>query len=212
MARERERKREEERGSTVSDYCWHCEVQTWGRRRETNGCGAEVYKNSGTRAGTTDKVEEIGKAAQGRDRSRRQGGGGGGEAEEEEVIRNTVRESTIPHPVRGKRVRMRRWIHPSSYLSLPLFVPSFRLPPVSQTPVGGVGFRRMSAESRWRETTSPTREKERENRLYLGTFFICRDLFYDTHARVNGATGPHTGERCPPRYRVLGRVEKCDTL
>jgi hypothetical protein len=36
------------------------------RRREEEEkttAGAEVYKNSGTRAGTADKVEEIGKAA-----------------------------------------------------------------------------------------------------------------------------------------------------
>jgi len=110
---------------------------------------------------------------------------------------------------------MRRWIHPSS----------FSLPSVSSCIpdlVGKVGFRGTSTESRWREGTSLTREKEgkrkrgenereRERKsLYLGASFICRDLFYDTHARTN-SDQLHTGER-GPRYCVPGQVEKCDIL
>lgn len=87
--------------------------------------GVEVYKNSDTRAGTVDKTEEIGKTAGTSPKQKRDE-----EAEEEEeVIRNTVKESTIPHPPRSKRVRMRRWIHPSSFYR----PPSIGLPRVSQT-------------------------------------------------------------------------------
>ena len=72
----------------VSDYCWHCEVQTWGRRRESSD-RVEVYKNSDTRVGTVDKTKEIGKTAK---TSLKQKRDEEEEEEEEEVIRNTVRE------------------------------------------------------------------------------------------------------------------------
>ncbi|TGZ55339.1 Uncharacterized protein DBV15_07382 [Temnothorax longispinosus] len=79
---ERERR---ERSSTVSDYCWHCEVQTWGRRRESGDWGGGRY----ARAGPVDKTVEIGKTA---GTSLKQKRDGEAEEEEEEVIRNTVRE------------------------------------------------------------------------------------------------------------------------
>jgi len=72
----------------VSDYCWHCEVQTWGRRRESSD-RVEVYKNSDTRVGMVDKTKEIGKTAK---TSLKQKRDDEEEEEEEEVIRNTVRE------------------------------------------------------------------------------------------------------------------------
>jgi len=34
-----------------------------GEEEEKTAAGTETYKNSGTRTGTTDRVEEIGKAA-----------------------------------------------------------------------------------------------------------------------------------------------------
>lgn len=60
-----------------------------GEEEEKAATGVEVYKNSSTRAGTADKMEEIGKTAgtslkQKRDEEAAE--------EEEEVIRNTVRE------------------------------------------------------------------------------------------------------------------------
>jgi len=54
----RGKKKERERDSTVSDYYWHCEVQAWGRKRENSNRGEGVYKNSGTRVKTADKVEK----------------------------------------------------------------------------------------------------------------------------------------------------------
>lgn len=59
-----------------------------GEEEEKAATGVEVYKNSGTRVGPTDKTEKIGKTVgtslkQKRDEEAE---------EEEEVIRNTVRE------------------------------------------------------------------------------------------------------------------------
>lgn len=59
----RTREKEEERSSTVSDYYWHCEVQTWGRRRESSGWGGGI-RTAVPRAGPADKTEEIGKTAE----------------------------------------------------------------------------------------------------------------------------------------------------
>lgn len=44
-----------------------------GEEEEKAAAGVEAYKNSGTRAGTTDKVEEIGKVARRSRRNRRRG-------------------------------------------------------------------------------------------------------------------------------------------
>lgn len=91
-----------------------------GKKKRKQRLGVEVYKNSDTRAGTADKTEEIGKTA-GTSLKRDK------EAKEEEVIRNTVREYNTTS-TQSKRVRMRRWIHPSSFSR-----PFHRLPRVPQT-------------------------------------------------------------------------------
>jgi len=113
-------------------------------------------------------------------------------------------------------VRTRRWIHPDSF-----FRPFHRLLRISDL-VGRVGFRGTSTESRWRERTSLTREKAREREndrerilegegrgrekeresLYLGASFICRDLFYGTHARTLTATHSRVlGTVCPAEWK-----------
>lgn len=53
------------------------------------------------------------------------------------------------------------------------------------------------------------RRSARETCLYLGAFFICRDLFYDTHARTNSDQDIDRRDG-GSRYGVPGRVEKCD--
>lgn len=56
------------------------------------------------------------------------------------------------------------------------------------------------ADERKREEDE--RKRERES-LYLGVSFICRDLFYDTHARTNN-------DRATQASRVLGTVSSAE--